>query len=45
MVEQSQSKAQREINDFQLLKSIGEGAFGRVFLAMEKKTGKQFAIK
>ena len=33
------------INDFDLLKVIGKGSFGKVFLARQKATGQVFAIK
>lgn len=33
------------IRDFQILKPISRGAFGRVFLAQKKKTGDLYAIK
>ena len=33
------------INDYDILKSIGTGAFGTVYLSKEKESGKLFAIK
>jgi serine/threonine protein kinase len=43
MVEKSSK--QRSINDYQLIRSIGEGAFGKVYLAVEKETKLSYAIK
>lgn len=36
---------QVSINDFDILKRISKGAYGRVFLAKKKTTGDLFAIK
>lgn len=33
------------IDDFQFLKFIGEGAYGRIYLARKRATGDIFAIK
>lgn len=33
------------IDDFELLKVLGQGAFGKVFLAQHKETGKIYAMK
>ena len=35
----------KTINDYQFLKSIGEGAYGKVYLAIDKESTKQVAIK
>ena len=35
----------KSINDYHLLKSIGEGAFGKVYLAKDKTSNELFAIK
>ena len=35
----------KSINDYDILKSIGEGAFGKVFLARDKETQTLYAIK
>lgn len=39
------SKDRTSIEDFEILKPISRGAFGRVFLARKKATGDLFAIK
>lgn len=38
-------KDRTTINDFEILKPISRGAFGKVFLARKKTTGDLFAIK
>ena len=46
MVENSQSIEQKKtLEDYEFIKQIGEGAFGKVYLAKEKATGRMFAIK
>ena len=39
------SQFDEKITDFTFLKDIGEGHFGKVKLAVSKKTGDNFAIK
>ncbi|XP_050225249.1 probable serine/threonine protein kinase IRE [Mercurialis annua] len=39
------SKDRTSIEDFEIIKPISRGAFGRVFLAMKRATGDSFAIK
>lgn len=39
------SKDRTSIDDFEIIKPISRGAFGRVFLAKKKTTGDFFAIK
>lgn len=39
------SKDRTSIDDFQIIKPISRGAFGRVFLAKKRTTGDLFAIK
>eukprot|EP01018_Ginkgo_biloba_P034997 Gb_17287 [translate_table: standard] len=41
----SASKDRTSIDDFEILKPISRGAFGRVFLAKKRTTGDLFAIK
>ena len=41
MVEQKK----RSINDYQIIKSLGEGAYGTVYLAKEKESNTLCAIK
>ncbi|KAK9078033.1 hypothetical protein SSX86_002090 [Deinandra increscens subsp. villosa] len=41
----SYSKARTSIEDFEIIKPISRGAFGRVFLARKRATGDVFAIK
>lgn len=38
-------KDRTSIDDFEIIKPISRGAFGRVFLAKKRKTGDLFAIK
>ncbi len=38
-------KSRLSIRDFEIIKPISKGAFGRVYLAKKKKTGDYFAIK
>jgi len=33
------------INDFEMIKKLGEGAFGVVYLVKKKSNGQQFALK
>jgi RAC serine/threonine-protein kinase len=35
----------KSVNDYEFLKSLGEGAFGTVFLAKDKESGTLYAIK
>ena len=35
----------KNIEDYEFIKQIGEGAFGLVYLAKEKETSRIFAIK
>ena len=39
------SHASTSIDDFEVLKPISRGAFGRVYLARKRTTGDLFAIK
>lgn len=39
------SKDRTSIEDFDIIKPISQGAFGRVFLARKRATGDLFAIK
>lgn len=39
------SKDRTSIEDFEIIKPISRGAFGRVFLAKKRATGDVFAIK
>ncbi len=39
------SSKKRTIEEFSLMKEIGQGAFGTVYLALDKMTDKQVAIK
>lgn len=39
------SKDRTSIDDFEIIKPISRGAFGRVFLAKKRATGDLFAIK
>lgn len=39
------SKDRTTIDDFEIMKPISRGAFGRVFLAKKRTTGDLFAIK
>lgn len=39
------SKERTSIEDFEIIKPISRGAFGRVFLARKRATGDLFAIK
>lgn len=39
------SKDRTSIDDFEIIKPISRGAFGRVFLAKKRITGDLFAIK
>lgn len=39
------SKDRTSIEDFEIIKPISRGAFGRVFLARKRATGDSFAIK
>lgn len=39
------SKDRTTIDDFEIIKPISRGAFGRVFLAKKRTTGDLFAIK
>lgn len=39
------TKDQTSIEDFEIMKPISRGAFGRVFLARKRATGDLFAIK
>lgn len=39
------SKDRTSIDDFEIIKPISRGAFGRVFLAKKRTTGDLFAIK
>lgn len=39
------SKDRTTIEDFEIIKPISRGAFGRVFLARKRATGDLFAIK
>ena len=39
------SKDRTSIEDFEIIKPISRGAFGRVFLARKRATGDLFAIK
>ena len=41
----STSKDRTSIDDFEIIKPISRGAFGRVFLAKKRTTGDLFAIK
>ena len=43
MVENNDKK--KSINDYKFIKAIGEGAFGKVYLAEEKSSNKLVAIK
>lgn len=39
------NKERTSIDDFEIIKPISRGAFGRVFLAKKRTTGDLFAIK
>lgn len=41
----SSHKERTSIDDFEIIKPISRGAFGRVFLARKRTTGDLFAIK
>nr|KAJ0227272.1 hypothetical protein LSAT_V11C100028150 [Lactuca sativa] len=41
----SRNKDRTSIDDFEIIKPISRGAFGRVFLAKKRTTGDLFAIK
>ncbi|GAM26119.1 hypothetical protein SAMD00019534_092940 [Acytostelium subglobosum LB1] len=43
--EGSQQQHSHSISDFEIIKPISRGAFGRVYLAQKKKTGDLYAIK
>lgn len=42
---ESDSNLKISRSDFEFLGIIGEGSYGKVFLAKMKKTGKMYAIK
>ena len=42
---QSTSSSKTNLEDYELGKKVGEGAYGQVILAKEKATGKKVAIK
>eukprot|EP01133_Synstelium_polycarpum_P014082 gene14082-16599_t len=42
---QQQQHHSHSISDFEIIKPISRGAFGRVYLALKKKTGDLYAIK
>jgi len=44
-VEQSQRKFEVTVQDFQFIKFIGEGAYGKIYLVKKKKTGDIYAMK
>ena len=37
--------ADAKLSDFKLVKVVGRGSFGKVFLVEHKKTGKTYAMK
>ena len=41
----SLNKKKRKLEDFKILRSLGDGAFGEVYLAKCKATGDKFALK
>lgn len=43
--DQSPLLQKKSIDDYELLKQIGQGAFGNVYLARDKQTDEKFAIK
>lgn len=42
---QASSKKKPTIEEYELGKTLGEGAYGKVMLAKEKKTGQMVAVK
>jgi RAC serine/threonine-protein kinase len=41
----SRSKVNAKLEDFKIIKMIGKGTFGKVFLVEQDGTGKQYAMK
>jgi carbon catabolite-derepressing protein kinase len=41
----SKKQTTASMDNYKILNDLGEGAYGQVFLAIEKTTGQQFAIK
>lgn len=39
------SSSKKQIDEYDFIKQVGEGAFGSVYLAREKSTGRMVAIK
>ena len=44
-MEQEQPSSKKQIDDYEFIKQVGEGAFGNVYLAIEKSTKNHVAIK
>ena len=45
MLYASQQQEKMSVEDFQLLKVVGRGSFGKVYLAKKKTDGKIYAVK
>ena len=38
-------KAEVNLNDFDIIRAVGKGGMGKVFLAIHKRTGERLALK
>ena len=45
VVSKNKAKNKKIVNNYQILKKLGEGAFAKVRLVKDKKTGELFAMK